>query len=57
MPEDMDVLIGRIKERIEVCKNVIKDKQESKDIKEAVSMRMDAYETILREIKGIIEHG
>ena len=57
MPEDVDVLIGRIKERIEVCKNVIKDKQESKDIKEAVSMRMDAYETILREIKGIIEHG
>ena len=66
MPEDMDVLIGRIKERIKILRGL---KSEiispisdiiatSRAVETAVQWgRIDAYKIVLKEIKEIKKHG
>ena len=57
MPEDVDVLIGRIKERIKILRGL-----KSEIISPildiiATKRRIDAYKIVLKEIKEIKKHG
>jgi len=56
MPEDVDVLIGRIKERIKILRG-LKSETISPISNIIATSRIDAYKIVLKEIKEIKKHG
>jgi len=57
MPEDMDVLIGRIKVQIKVCQKIRKEKRSSTYLRALLEGKIDAFNSVLHEIEQIATVG